>query len=261
MKLPRLVAVDDGTIKKPFVAGARPDQLDVWATPESERFLTPATIITFIRTTACIALVGVAIHRGVPDGSGFWSPALKMLAIALVVYWAGDSLDGQVARRMHHETRIGAVIDIMCDRFCCAAFYLGLAWLHPVFTIPVVLYLAEFMVIDFFLSIAFLAWSIRSPNYFYVVDSAIYRLNWSHPAKAVNSALFAVLLLATRSALLGGVIAAGLLVFKIVMLVRLARIGLPIPAGTGLADGSRPDRPVSGPNIAVDAPAKQSTSA
>src|SRR3954454_12606346 len=199
--------------------GVDPATLDVWADPATERFATPATIITFIRTIAAVTIMGFAMHAD--RTGGFWSPALKLLVIGLVVYWAGDSLDGQVARRMHHETRIGAVIDIMCDRFCCAAFYLGLAWLHPVFTIPVVLYLAEFMVIDFFLSIAFLAWSIRSPNYFYVVDSAIYRLNWSHPAKAVNSALFAVLLLATRSALLGGVIAAGLLVFKIVMLVRL----------------------------------------
>ena len=30
-------------------------ELDVWATPESERFLTPATIITFIRTIACVS--------------------------------------------------------------------------------------------------------------------------------------------------------------------------------------------------------------
>ena len=60
---------------------------------------------------------------------------------------------------MHHETRNGALLDIMSDRFCSAAFYFGLAWLHPEFTVPVVLYLAEFMVIDFFLSIAFLAWN------------------------------------------------------------------------------------------------------
>jgi CDP-diacylglycerol--glycerol-3-phosphate 3-phosphatidyltransferase len=239
VRIPRLVAVDDGTVKKPFVAGAHPDELDVWAEDATERFLTPATIITFLRTIACLTLVGLAIGHGVPHDDRFWSPALKLLAVALVVYWAGDSLDGQVARRMHHETRIGAVIDIMCDRLCSAAFYFGLAWLHPDFTVPVVLYLAEFMVIDFFLSIAFLAWRIRSPNYFYVVDSAIYRLNWSHPAKAVNSALFAVLLLVTRAPWLGGVIAACLLVFKIAMLVRLARIGLPLPTGTGLADGSR----------------------
>ncbi|HET6151800.1 MAG TPA: CDP-alcohol phosphatidyltransferase family protein [Marmoricola sp.] len=234
----RLIAVDDGSLKKPFVKGASPDMLDVWADPSTERFLTPATIITFIRTIACITIVAFAIHQGVPHNDTFWSPALKLMAIALVVYWAGDSLDGQVARRMHHETRIGALLDIMSDRFCSAAFYFGLAWLHPEFTVPVVLYLAEFMVIDFFLSIAFLGWKIRSPNYFYVVDSAIYRLNWSHPAKAVNSALFAVLLLVTQMPWLGGVIAAGLLVFKIAMLIRLAKIGLPIPTGTGLADGS-----------------------
>jgi len=88
------------------------------------------------------------------------------------------------------------------------------------------------MVIDCFLSIAFLAWKVRSPNYFYVIDPTIYRLNWSHPAKAVNSALFAVLMLVTQQPWLAGVIAGGLLVFKIVMLVRLAKIGLPIPEGT-----------------------------
>jgi CDP-diacylglycerol--glycerol-3-phosphate 3-phosphatidyltransferase len=210
-----------------------PATLDVWATPASERFLTPATIITFVRTIATVVIIGFALHEGIPANDEFWSPALKLMTIALVVYWVGDMLDGQVARRMHHETRIGAVLDIMSDRMCAAAFYFGLAWLHPQFTVPVLLYLAEFMVIDCFLSIAFLAWKVRSPNYFYVIDPTIYRLNWSHPAKAVNSALFAVLLLVTQSPWLGGIIAGGLLVFKVAMLVRLARIGLPIPSDTG----------------------------
>jgi CDP-diacylglycerol--glycerol-3-phosphate 3-phosphatidyltransferase len=89
-------------------------------------------------------------------------------------------------------------------------------------------------VVDCFLSIAFLAWRIRSPNYFYVVDRIVYRYNWSHPAKAVNSALFAVLLLVTRMPWLGALIATALLVFKIASLVRVARIGLPIPETTGL---------------------------
>jgi len=212
--------------------GVDPATLDVWATPESERFLTPATIITFIRTIATVVIIGFALNKGLPDNDEFWSPALKLMTVALAVYWIGDMLDGQVARRMHHETRIGAVLDIMSDRMCAAAFYFGLAWLHPEFTIPVLLYLAEFMVIDCFLSIAFLAWKVRSPNYFYVIDPTIYRLNWSHPAKAVNSALFAVLMLVTQLPWLAGVIAGGLLVFKLAMLVRLARIGLPIPDGT-----------------------------
>jgi len=220
---------------KPDVTGVDAATLDVWADDSSERFLTPATIITFIRTIACVVIIGFALNKGLPEGDEFWSPALKLMTIALVVYWIGDMLDGQVARRMHHETRIGAVLDIMSDRFCAAAFYFGLAWLHPEFTVPVLLYLSEFMVIDCFLSIAFLAWKVRSPNYFYVIDRTIYRLNWSHPAKAVNSALFAVFLLVTQLAWVGGIIAGGLLVFKVVMLVRLAKIGLPIPSGTGLA--------------------------
>jgi CDP-diacylglycerol---glycerol-3-phosphate 3-phosphatidyltransferase len=210
-----------------------PESLDIWADPANERFLTPATIITFIRTIAAVTIIGFALHAD--RTGGFWSPALKLLCIGLVVYWAGDSLDGQVARRMHHETRIGAVLDIMSDRFCSAAFYFGLAWLHPEFTVPVAIYLAEFMVIDCFLSIAFLAWRIRSPNYFYVVDRTIYRYNWTHPAKAVNSALFAVLLVVTRMPWLGAVIASGLLIFKVASLVRLARIGIPIPEGRGSA--------------------------
>jgi CDP-diacylglycerol---glycerol-3-phosphate 3-phosphatidyltransferase len=209
-----------------------PLTLDVWADPTTERFLTPATVITFIRTVAAVTITGFAMYAD--RTGGFWSPALTLLVIGLAVYWAGDSLDGQVARRMHHETRIGAVLDIMSDRFCAAAFYLGLAWLHPEFTVPVLIYLAEFMVVDCFLSIAFLAWRIRSPNYFYVIDRTVYRYNWSHPAKAVNSALFAVLLLATRMPWLGAVIASALLVFKIASLVRVARIGLPIPQTTGL---------------------------
>jgi CDP-diacylglycerol--glycerol-3-phosphate 3-phosphatidyltransferase len=209
-----------------------PASLDVWADPAKERFATPATIITFIRTAASVTIIGFALHAD--RTGGFWSPALKLLVLGLVVYWVGDSLDGQVARRMHHETRIGAVLDIMSDRFCAAAFYLGLAWLHPEFTVPVLIYLAEFMVIDCFLSIAFLAWRIRSPNYFYVVDRTVYRYNWTHPAKAVNSALFAVFLLVTHLAWVGAVVAGVLLVFKIGSLIRVARIGLPIPEATGL---------------------------
>jgi CDP-diacylglycerol---glycerol-3-phosphate 3-phosphatidyltransferase len=215
-----------------------PATLDVWADPAKERFATPATIITFIRTAASVTIIGFALHAD--RTGGFWSPALKLLVLGLVVYWVGDSLDGQVARRMHHETRIGAVLDIMSDRFCAAAFYLGLAWLHPEFTVPVLIYLAEFMVIDCFLSIAFLAWRIRSTNYFYVVDRIVYRYNWTHPAKAVNSALFAVFLLVTHLAWVGAVVASVLLVFKIGSLIRVARIGLPIPEATGLGQSAAP---------------------
>jgi CDP-diacylglycerol--glycerol-3-phosphate 3-phosphatidyltransferase len=208
------------TFAEPAVgAGASAADLDVWTDPDRERLLTPATIITFIRTIASMALCGVGIHR----------ESLTLLVIGLVVFWVGDSLDGQVARRAHCETRIGAVVDIFCDRLCAAGFYFGLAWLHHEFAAPVIVYLAEYMVIDCFLSITFLAWPIRSPNYFHVIDRRIWLLNWSHPGKAVNSGLFAILLLVTHLAWLGLGIAVALLVFKSVSLAKVLRLGLPVP--------------------------------
>jgi CDP-diacylglycerol---glycerol-3-phosphate 3-phosphatidyltransferase len=197
-----------------------PEGLDVWVHPEQERVGTSATVVTFVRTVASVALAGIAARES----------DLTLLVVALAVYWVGDSLDGFVARVRGCETRIGAVLDILCDRFCASAFYLGLVWLQPEFAIPVFIYLAEFMVVDCFLSLAFLAWPVRSPNYFYVVDRPLWLWNWSKPGKAVNSSLFAVLLLVTGWIWLGAVIATGLLVLKCASLVRLARIGLPVPA-------------------------------
>src|SRR3954452_8221251 len=185
--------------------------LDVWADPARERVGTPATIITGIRTVAAVALAGVAAdHR-----------SLTLLVVALVVYWAGDSLDGQVARRMHCETRMGAVLDILSDRLCASAFYVGLMWLRPEFAPAILIYLAEFMVLDCFLSLAFLAWPIRSPNYFYVIDRRLWLFNWSHPGKAVNSAAFALLLLVTGWVAVGVVVALCLMTLKVVSLLRL----------------------------------------
>jgi CDP-diacylglycerol---glycerol-3-phosphate 3-phosphatidyltransferase len=196
------------------------DALDVWSDPARERIGTSATVITFVRTIIAVLLAALAAQQ----------ESLTLLVAALVVYWVGDSLDGFVARIRGCETRIGAVLDILCDRFCAASFYLGLVWLQHDLALPVFLYLAEFMVIDCFLSIAFLAWPVRSPNYFYVIDRPIWAWNWSKPAKAVNSSLFAVLLLLTGAVWLGVAIACALLVLKTASLVRLARIGLPVPA-------------------------------
>ncbi|MEP7090633.1 MAG: CDP-alcohol phosphatidyltransferase family protein [Nocardioidaceae bacterium] len=197
-----------------------PDTLDVWTDPAHERVGTSATVITFARTVVAVVLAALAAREA----------SQTLLVVALVVYWAGDSLDGFVARIRGCETRIGAVLDILCDRFCAASFYIGLVWLHHDFAVPVFIYLAEFMVIDCFLSMAFLAWPVRSPNYFYVIDRPIWLWNWSKPAKAVNSSLFAVLLLVTGWVWLGAVIASALLVMKCVSLARLGRIGLPVPA-------------------------------
>ena len=209
------------------MAGA-PDR--IYADPSTERLLTGATVITFIRTLVTLAL----------SMWGAYEESLTLLVSGLVVYWVGDTLDGEWARRFDCETRIGGVVDMVSDRLSCGAFYVGLAWLQPapfffsdepmeLIAIPVAVYLFEFMVIDMYLSLAFLAWPIRSPNYFYVVDRRIYLWNWSRLGKAANSGLFAVLLLATGWWWLGLIIAVGLLVLKLVSLRWLLDLGLPIP--------------------------------
>ncbi len=191
----------------------------VYADPAAERLWTGATVITFVRTIASFALCLV----------GVWQEELVWLVAGLGVYWVGDMADGAYARLFDCETRIGGVMDMLCDRLNCAAFYLGFAALQHEMILPVAVYLFEFLVIDFFLSLAFLAWPIRSPNYFYVVDARIYRWNWSKPAKAVNSSLFAVLLLVTGWWWLGLIIACGLLALKCVSLKWLLDLGLPVP--------------------------------
>src|SRR5436190_16307976 len=116
---------------------ADPQTLDVWTHPEQERVETSATVITFVRTVVSVALgVFAAAHHD-----------RTLLVVALAVYWAGDSLDGYVARRRGCETRIGAALDILCDRFCAAVFYVGLMWLEPHLAPAIIVYLAEFMVV------------------------------------------------------------------------------------------------------------------
>ena len=194
-------------------------QPGVWADPADERFTTVANGVTAVRTVVAVALAGVAASE----------QSLGWLLASLVVYWVGDMLDGFVARRLGCETRTGAALDILCDRLCAAAFYLGVMWLEPSYAPAVLVYLGQFMVLDCFLSLAFLAWPLRSPNYFYVVDRPLWLWNWSKPGKAANSSLFAVLLLATGWVWLGLAIALVLTALKVASLVRLGRLGLPVP--------------------------------
>ena len=194
-------------------------QPGVWADPADERFTTVANGVTAVRTVVAVALAGVAASE----------QSLGWLLASLVVYWLGDMLDGFVARQLGCETRTGAALDILCDRLCAAAFYLGVMWLEPSYAPAVLVYLGQFMVLDCFLSLAFLAWPLRSPNYFYVVDRPLWLWNWSKPGKAANSSVFAVLLLATGWVWLGLAIALVLTALKVASLVRLGRLGLPVP--------------------------------
>ena len=196
-----------------------PRTLDVWADPAQERLWTAANGVTAVRTLGALVLASIAAAES----------SLLLLVASLVCYAVGDVLDGAVARWLKCETRIGACLDILSDRLCAGAFYVGLIWLEPGLAPAVLVYLVQFMVVDALLSLVFLAWPLRSPNYFYAVDHKVWLWNWSKPGKVVNSSLFAVVLLVTGSVWAGLAIAVPLLVLKCVSLVHVVRRGIPIP--------------------------------
>jgi CDP-diacylglycerol--glycerol-3-phosphate 3-phosphatidyltransferase len=145
---------------------------------ERTNLTTVPNVITAVRTLVAVPLAVYAIAHP--------SPAVVVAAFA--VYWIGDMLDGFAARRLGQETRIGAVADIVADRACTAACLTALLVLRPEFWVAVAVFLVQFMVIDCLLSLSFLRWPVRSPNYFGAVHRGIYLWNWSPPAKAVNTA-------------------------------------------------------------------------
>ncbi|WP_432511579.1 CDP-alcohol phosphatidyltransferase family protein [Kineococcus sp. SYSU DK001] len=154
------------------------------------------------------------------SAAGILGGSLGWLALALAVYWIGDIADGAIARRLRQETTAGAVFDIVCDRVCGACFFLGMAALDPATAPVVVLFLAEFMVLDLLLSLAFFLFPVNSPNYFGRVDRRVFRLNWSKVAKSLNSGLVAVLLFTPVSTWVPAAIAVALIGVKSYSLVR-----------------------------------------
>jgi CDP-diacylglycerol--glycerol-3-phosphate 3-phosphatidyltransferase len=147
---------------------------------------TVPNVVTSVRTAAAVVLgIAALVYR---------SP--ELLATAYATYWIGDILDGWSARRLHQETRIGAVLDIISDRACTSILAGCFLVLRPDVAAPMGVFLLQFMVLDCLLSLAFLGWPIKSPNYFYRVDRLVYRLNWSMPAKAFNSSVVILTMLA-----------------------------------------------------------------
>ena len=188
-----------------------------YARPESERFWTWPTVVTLARTIGSLTMTVLA----------FRGHSMSLLLAGLGIYWAGDMLDGWLARRLDQETRIGAVADILCDRLSAVPFYVGLVWLDSNLAVPVGVYLAEFLVVDLLLSLAFRAWPLVSPNYFYLVDHRIWALNWSPLGKTINSSAFVAILLLTENAVLATSFALALLTLKCFSMARLLHLGLP----------------------------------
>jgi phosphatidylglycerophosphate synthase len=171
--------------------------------------------VTAVRTVAAMLLATLAVgHRSVP-----------LAVAAYACYWIGDMLDGLAARWLRQETRAGAVFDIVADRASCALCAAALLVLRPAATVPVTVFLLQFLVLDAMLSLCFLRWPrLLSVNYFGRVHRGVYRWNWSPPAKALNTAGLVALVLVSPSMLLATGWAVAVAAVKMLSLVTVARL-------------------------------------
>jgi phosphatidylglycerophosphate synthase len=178
-----------------------------------ERVVSIPNVITITRTVLSMAM---SVYAG-------YAASVPLLVGAYLVYWLGDFADGWSARRLDQETRLGAVFDIVSDRACTAVAAAAFLRIDPDSTPAIGIFLFQFCVVDTMLSLSFLAFDIKSPNYYYLVDRVIYRLNWTHPAKALNTSAVVVLCLADL-VWAAALAALAVLVVKTWSLVRLAAI-------------------------------------
>lgn len=191
--------------------GCTAEVRDVWPTAPN--------LVTAIRSALTVVLVGMALHR--PD-QPWW------LAGALASYWLGDLADGALARLTRSETRTGAVLDILADRLSVTLIVTVYLGTHPAAFVPAAVFLVEFVLVDAYLSLAFLNWPLLSPNYFHLVDRLIFRWNWSRPAKATNTAAVIACWVLTGSAPLTTLLATAVLGVKVASAVRMARLPVPL---------------------------------
>ena len=174
--------------------------------------------MTLVRTVGALALAAAASTQR----------SVGLLVWAYAVYWLGDVLDGLVARRTGTQTRQGAVLDILCDRACCAVLATTWLALEPAAAPALTVFLLQFMVVDCVLSLGFLRWPLLSPNDFGQVDRRLHLWNWSPLAKATNTSAL-VLLVAVGAYTAALVVAVLQLVLKTVSLVALTRLLRPAP--------------------------------
>ena len=149
-----------------------------------------ANLVTLVRLVLGVAAFGIVLAGGKE----------RWVYIGLAIYWAGDLLDGLLARRLNEETVFGAEFDILTDRLQICLFYVTYLSFHPEKTLVALVFLFEFMVLDHFLSNQFVRWQVRSPNYFYEVDRPTWLWLWSKPAKALNTGLVTLLTIFVPSA-------------------------------------------------------------
>lgn len=194
----------------------------------TEDVLTLANGVTLVRTAGCLIAVTLSIATGQP----------VLLFTGLAIHCVGDMADGIVARWRDEETRAGAVLDIVSDRLCIAVYYLSYGHLQHNMLLPIALFLFQFMVLDAHLSLAFLNWPLRSLNYFYLVDRALYSWNWSTPGKALNSGALILVMLSTRSTAACTALVLVIIGVKVTSVARLHRMRIPAPVGCALVSAS-----------------------
>ena len=150
-----------------------------------ENFFSIPNIITLCRLGLSLSFFVLAIQK--------MNPTYNF--IGLGIHWLGDVLDGMYARRFKQETIVGAEIDIIADRVETLFFYAIFLMFNPNLFLPVIIYVLDFAFVDFYLSYQFIKFDIISPNYFYKVDSSVYRLNFSKVGKFCNSTVITLLLI------------------------------------------------------------------
>ena len=136
-----------------------------------------ANVVTLVRLVSCLVLFSLAAAKN----------QQLYNYIGLAVHWAGDTLDGWLARAFRQETIVGAEADIIADRVEVLFFFANFVHFHPGLAIPVAAYILDFAFADFYLSYQFVKYDIISINYFDKVDRRVYALNYSPRAKFVNS--------------------------------------------------------------------------
>ena len=180
---------------------------------EIEPWATTPNVVTVARTIGSVAVGVCAIT----------TQSLALLIVAYGIYWVGDMLDGYLARRLGQETKPGAVLDIVCDRACSAICACCILMLAPDTWLAILPFLLSFLMVDTMLSLTFLLWDIKSPNYFGDVDMRVWRLNWSPPAKALNTAGL-VLALGLHELAVGAVVVTVVLLMKLWSLGRVRHL-------------------------------------
>ncbi len=157
-------------------------------TKDFNRFFTIPNLITLVRmvlTTLLIALCFESITRR--------DLALNYLTLGILVFVAGDILDGFLARRLGQESISGAILDIIADRIYYPFYYFLLSVFFPEILPISVLFFISFNFLDLYLSLQFLRFNIPSINYFWKVDGSIYNYNFSPFGKFANSGILLIL--------------------------------------------------------------------